>query len=238
MTKSQPNVYSQRWFECFHGDISDARTIPEVEFICTFGPMPKFRTVADVCCGMGRHARSLTRRGYSVTGIDRDPNMIARARSLGGGPRYIEAALRDYQPDTAAYDLIIVMGQSFGHFDAATNQAVLDRLATGLRVHGRLIVDSWNPDFFASHQGERDFYLRDGIAHEEKRIQGGRLFVHLIYPGGEQEDFEWQLFTRTEIATVAAPLGLTLISCCTDFDHSAEPCTSKPRIQFVFERSA
>ena len=141
MTKSQPNVYSQRWFECFHGDISDARTIPEVEFICTFGPMPKFRTVADVCCGMGRHARSLTRRGYSVTGIDRDPNMIARARSLGGGPRYIEADLRDYQPDTAAYDLIIVMGQSFGHFDAATNQAVLDRLATGLRVRGRLIVD-------------------------------------------------------------------------------------------------
>jgi len=238
MTKSQPNMYSQRWFKSFHVGIGDMRTIPEVDFICRFAPLPKFRTVADICCGVGRHARSLASRGYAVTGIDRDPRMIAKPRSLGGGPRYIQADLRDYKPDAGAYDLIVFMGQSFGHFDPATNRAVLDRLATGLRDHGRLILDLWNLDFFASHQADRDFYSPDGVIHETKRIENGRLFVHLIYPGGEQEDFEWQLFTGAEMAAVAASLGLTVISCCASFDPSAEPCTSTPRIQFIIERSA
>jgi SAM-dependent methyltransferase len=233
---SESNSYSHRWFESFHVGISDARTIPEVDFISSFAPLPQFRTVADICCGMGRHARALSERGYAVTGVDRDFSILAKAREQGCGPRYLQADLRDYQPELAAYDVVIVMGQSFGHFDAETNRTVLGRLAAGVRERGRLILDLWNSDFFASHQGERDLKLPDGIVHETKRVQDGRLFVHLSYSSGEQEDFEWQLFTSTDMEAVAAPLGLTLIACCTDFDCSAGPRASKPRIQFVMER--
>ena len=162
--------------------------------------------------------------------------MLARARELGGGPRYIQADVRDYRPESCEYDALMIMGQSFGHFDAATNQTILSRLAAGLRHRGRLLLDLWNRDFFESHQGERDFELPDGIVHETKRVQDGRLFVHLSYPSGEQEDFEWQLFTRADMEAVAVPLRLTLIACCTDFDCSSEPRVSKPRIQFVMER--
>jgi hypothetical protein len=187
---------------------------------------------------MGRHARALSMRGYSVIGIDRDLSIIAKARGLGGGPRYAQAELRDYQPEMGAHDIVIIMGQSFGHFDAATNRAVLERLAIGVRKRGRVVLDLWNPDFFVSHQGERDFRLPDGIVHESKRVQDRRLLVQLTYPGGEQEAFEWQLFTRNEMEALAASLPLTLIACCTDFDRSATPSASKPRIQFVLERSA
>jgi len=114
--QSDPNAYSNRWFQSFHIGISDTRTAAEVEFICSFAPLPQFRTVADVCCGMGRHARALANRGYSITGIDRDAAMIARARQIGGGPRYFEADLRDYHPEPATYDVVMVMGQSFGPF--------------------------------------------------------------------------------------------------------------------------
>ncbi len=233
----EPNAYSHRWFESFHVGIDDTRTILEVDFVSSFAPLPQFHKVADVCCGMGRHARALNKCGYAVTGVDRDFSILAKAGELGCGPRYIQADLRVYQPEVAAYDVAIVMGQSFGHFDAATNRTVLGRLATGVRGCGRLILDLWNPDFFASHQGERDFELPDGVVHETKRVQDGRLFVHLSYPTGEQEDFEWQFFTRADMEAVAAPLGLTLIACCTDFDCSAEPGVSKPRMQFVMERS-
>jgi SAM-dependent methyltransferase len=232
----ETNAYSHRWFESFHFGISDTRTTSEVDFILLFAPLPEFSRVADVCCGIGRHARALSKRGYTVTGVDRDFSILAKARELDCGPRYIQADLRDYQPEMAAYDVTIVMGQSFGHFDTATNRTVLGRLATGLRERGRLVLDLWNPDFFASHQGERDFDLRDGVVHETKRVQGGRLFVHLGYPSGEQEDFEWQLFTRAEMEALAAQVGLTLIACCADFDCSVEPCASTPRIEFVMER--
>jgi len=235
-TSSESNAYSHRWFESFHVGISDTRTLPEVDFISSIAPLPEFRTVADVCCGMGRHARVLSKRGYAVTGVDRDSVILDKACELGWGPRYVKADLHDYQPEMAVYDLMIVMGQSFGHFDAATNRTVLRRLAAGLRERGRLILDLWNPDFFASHQGGRDFELPNGIVHETKRVQDGRLFVHLDYPGGGQDDFDWELFTREQMISLADSVGLDLIISCTDFNMAAEPSPAKPRIQFVLER--
>jgi Methyltransferase domain len=189
-----------------------------------------------MCCGMGRHARALFSRGDSVTGVERDAAAIPRARELAGGPSYIQADVRDYQPDICAYDLAIVMSQSFGHFDAATNRDPLRQLAMDVREGGRVVLDLWSPEFFATHQGERDFELPDGIVRERKRVEDGRLFVHLDYPDSGHDDFEWQLFNPSEMTSLADSVGLALIASCTDFDMAVEPCPAKPRIQFVLER--
>ena len=236
MIRLEPNSYSPHWFEFFHIGIAETRTTQETDFVCACAPLPGFRKVVDVCCGMGRHARALFSRGYSVTGVERDAAAIARARELAGGPSYLQADVRDYQPDIGAYDLAIVMSQSFGHFDAATNRDLLRRLATGVRKGGRVILDLWNPEFFATHQGERDFELPDGIVRERKRVEDGRLFVHLDYPDGGHDDFEWQLFTPSEMISLADSVGLALIASCTDLDMTVEPCPAKPRIQFILER--
>ena len=236
MIRFEPNSYSHRWFKFFHTGIAESRTVQEVDFVCACAPLPGFRNVVDVCCGMGRHDRALFNRGYSVTGVERDVAAIAQARKLAGGPNYIQADVRDYQPEVCAYDLAIVMSQSFGHFDAAANRDLLERLASGVREGGRVILDLWSPEFFVVHQGERDFELSDGIVHERKHVEKGRLFVHLDYPGGGHDDFEWQLFTPAEMISLAASIGLTLIVSCTDFDGAVEPSPAKPRIQFVLER--
>ena len=207
VAQSPPNTYSPQWFASFHMPIRDERTIAEVKFICSVAPLPDFRRIADLCCGMGRHARALAARGYAVTGIDRDPMILAQARRLGGTPRYVDMNLRDYSPEPDEYDAIAIMGQSFGYFDAATNEAVLRRLAFGLRHHGRLILDLWAPDFFHAHQGEHEFQVPAGIVRELKRVEEDRLFVHLIYPSGEHEDFEWQLFSPETIDSVAQRVG-------------------------------
>jgi hypothetical protein len=153
-----------------------------------------------------------------------------------GGPSYIQADVRDYQPDICAYDLAIVMSQSFGDFDATTNRDLLRRLTNGLREGGRVVLDLWSPEFFATHQGERDFELPDGIVRERKRVENGRLFVHLGYPDGGHDGFEWQLFAPSEMISLADSVGLSLIVSCADFDLTVQPCPAKPRIQFVLER--
>ena len=199
-------------------------------------PLPDFRKVVDVCCGMGRHARVLFSRGYSVTGVDRDIAAIIRARELAGGPRYIHTDVRDYQPDACAYDLTIIMSQSFGYFDASTNRDVLRRLTAGMREGGRVILDLWKPEFFSAHQGERDLELPDGVVRERKRVEDGRLFVHLDYPDGGYDDFEWELFGREQMTLLGDSMDLDLIIACTDFDIAIEPGPGNPRIQFVLER--
>jgi SAM-dependent methyltransferase len=129
---TEPNAYSCRWFEFFHIDINEARTIQETAFIRGCVPLPDFRKVADVCCGMGRHARALSKHGYSVIGIDRDADVIAKARALAGGPTYVNADVRDYRPDPGGFDVAMIMSQSFGYFDATTNREVLGRLTDGV----------------------------------------------------------------------------------------------------------
>ena len=64
----------------------------------------------------------------------------------------------------------------------------------------------------------------------------GRLFVHLDYPDGGYDDFEWELFTPTQMISLADSGGLNLIMSCTDFDKAVAPSSSNPRIQFVLER--
>ena len=231
--RAEPNAYSRRWFEFFHVDIEEARTIQETEFVCRCAPLPEFRNVLDVYCGMGRHARALRNHGYSVVGIDRDADVIAKARESVRGANFVVADIRDYQPETGAFDALIVMGQSFGHFHAATNREVLGRLASGLRKRGRIILDLWNLEFFATHQGERDFNTSRGIVRERKHVDEGRLFVQLNYPDRSHEQFEWELFTPAQMKQLADSVGLVLLISCTDM--TTLPSPTNPRIQFVLE---
>ena len=190
-----------------------------------------------MCCGTGRHGRALSGRGYSVIGIDRDRNAIAKARALAGGPSYVNRDIRDYRPESSAFDVAIIMSQSFGYFDPTTNRDVLGRLAAGLREGGRIILDLWSPAFFAAHQGEREFKVPSGVVREAKRVEGDRLFVHLDYPDGGQEQFEWQLFSPAQMISMAELVGLTRLVACTDFDETTFPSPTNPRVQFLFERS-
>jgi SAM-dependent methyltransferase len=234
--RAEPNAYSPRWFEFFHVSISQARTMQETEFVTRCAPLPSFRKVLDACCGMGRHARVLSSRGYSVIGIDRNSDAIARARALAGGPSYEKVDIRDYRSEPGAFDVAIIMSQSFGCFDSTTNREILEQLAAGVREGGRVVLDLWNPDFFTAHQGERELQANGGVVRENKRVQGDRLFVRLDYPDGGQDQFEWQLFSSKQMDSMAESVGLTPLLTCADFDETRSPSPRTIRVQFLFER--
>jgi SAM-dependent methyltransferase len=185
---------------------------------------------------MGRHARALAKRGYSVIGIDRDADAVAKACDNCSNARFVLADIRDYEPDAAKFDVAIVMGQSFGHFDSQTNRDVLARLARALRKDGRIVLDLWNREFFLMHQGERELKTPRGLVWEDKRVDSDRLFVKLIYPDGAAEKFEWQLFTESQMKQFAKSVGLSLILACTNFKKEDVPSPTDPRIQFVLAR--
>jgi SAM-dependent methyltransferase len=233
---AEPNLYSQNWFEFFHATIDESRTAGETEFICSCLPLPKFRRLLDLCCGNGRHARELTKRGYSVVGVDRDVEAIAIARKAGGNIKYVLEDIRDYQPAPASFDAAIMMGQSFGHFDSSTNRDILLKISRGLRDLGRIVLDLWNPEFFIANQGTRDLQTAMGAVHEEKRVENDRLFVHLEYPDGSAENFQWQLFSPDEMKKFSGSADLILLGCCNAFDTSRPVSSADPRIQFICER--
>ena len=112
-----PNAYSPARFQFFHVGILIGRTVQETTVVVRSCPLPVYPRILDLCCGMGRHARALAAQGYQVTGVERDAHAVAIAREQAGGPAYVQADVRDYQPDPATFDAVVIMSQSFGYFD-------------------------------------------------------------------------------------------------------------------------
>jgi hypothetical protein len=92
------------------------------------------------------------------------------------------------------------------------------------------------PEFFATHRGGYEFKTVGGVIRETKRVEGDRLFVHLVYQDGGQDNFEWQLFSPVQIDSMAESVGLSRLLTCTGFDETTSSSPGNPRVHFLFER--
>jgi SAM-dependent methyltransferase len=220
-------TYSPAWFATF-GRPDETATAREVDFLLRVLPPPPAR-VLDVPCGFGRHALALAERGYTVTGVERDPAAAAGARA--GGLEVHELDVRRLDELEPAFDAVICMWASFGWFDDATNAAVFASMAA--RARTTLVLDVYDPAFFRAHQGPID---NRGV-REHKRVRGNRLRTTLDYPDGSRDAFEWRLYEPEELEALGAAAGLRLDAVSAGYTEVA-PTGDAPRVQYVFRRKA
>lgn len=207
-------AYSPRW-RAELGAATPQRTQTDLELLRRVLPLPAYRRVLDVPCGDGRLARPLRTLGYEVTGVDADPavepDVVLDLREL------------DRLPDD--FDAVVEMWASFGWFEADENERVLALLGGRLRRGGRLVLDVYNREFFASREGERE--LRPGIV-ERSTMRGARRRCEVDYGDGAVDVFEWQLYTPEELEELAARHGLVPV------ETLAAP--ERPSMQLVLQR--
>lgn len=131
----------------------------------------------DMACGPGRHSIPLAERGFKVTGVDRSPFLLARARARatdrGVNVEWVEADMRDFRRP-AAFDLALSLFTSIGYFqDDAENQRVLDNIASSLRIGGALVVDVLGKEVLArvfNPTGSDE--NPDGLVIQRRRVEG------------------------------------------------------------------
>ena len=147
------------------------------------------RDVLDLCCGPGRHAVELARRGYRVTGVDRSPFLLARAEALAAAEKvhvdWIRSDMREFARPQS-FDLAINMFTSFGYFDRRDDDAVVLRnLHASLREGGRLVIDMIGKEHLAE--------IFQPVTVEE--AADGSLLVqrHEIFDDWERIRNEWLL---------------------------------------------
>ena len=232
-----PNVYTRCWFTTFLGRIDAAVVEREVAFLSSVLPGPGSR-VLDLCCGPGRHAIPLAESGFRVTGLDRDAAALRDAASHGTTATFVRADMRRIPLATGGVDAVICMWQSFGHFDVAGNRAVLAEMARAVRPNGCVILDVYHREFHAAHLGERTLDRSGDHIRERRSMDGDRLRVHLRYESTAiEEKFEWQLYTPSELVTVALDVGLELRLACAEFDAPTPASAEYARMQIVFGRT-
>ena len=173
---------------------------------------PKGELVLDLCCGPGRCALALARRGFSVTGVDRTKYLLAQARRRAKAAQvtieWVRADMRDFvRPDT--FDLVLSMFTSFGYFDDKREDlTVLRNMFASLRPGGSCLIDVVSKEYLARvFQPTKSDALPDGsrlvqrtvvfddwtrLRSEWIVIRHGKArsftFHHTVYSGQELRD--------------------------------------------------
>ena len=118
--------------------------------------------VIDIGCGTGRHAIELTKRGYSVTGVDLSGNQIKRAREKAQEAGVvIDFKTQDARnlPFEGEFDLAIMLcegGFSLMETDEM-NFEILKSATRALKSRGKLIFTTLNGLFPLFHS-VKEFY--------------------------------------------------------------------------------
>lgn len=117
--------------------------------------LPPGARVLDAPCGAGRLAVALATRGLAVSGLDREPSLLAlareRAAARGGALDLIAGDLRDRVDALEPFDAVVCTGGSFGYFDEAGNLAQARAAAGALRPGGRYLIDTVSADTLVAH---------------------------------------------------------------------------------------
>jgi SAM-dependent methyltransferase len=198
-------------------------TVRETEQILALVHPPQSAAILDLCCGPGRHALELARRGFQITGVDRTTRYIeaarAAARREGVTVEFVQEDMRRFHRPTA-FDLALNLFSSFGYFaDAEEDRQVLRHLHTSLKPGGTLLMEmtgkeplarDFQPRIWHRH-AERDEYLL-----EERAVQEGWSVIEnrwIWLRGPEQKVFTWRirLYSGAELTGLLGEAGFAAV---------------------------
>ncbi len=114
------------------------------------------KRVLDLGCGTGSHAVRLADRGYTLVGVDRSEEMLARARQRSAAVDFRQGDITSVDVGQA-FDAVLIMFAVLGYL--TDNASVLDALRA-TRRHltrgGLLFADVWyGPAVLAQRPSER-----------------------------------------------------------------------------------
>ena len=154
-------------YDALYGDKDYGRECDSLErMFAEFGP-EHVTDVLDLGCGTGSHAVVLAERGYSVTGVDRSPQMLQRAedkaRSRGQSLDLEFGDLTSFR-NGRQYDAVLMMFAVLGYQRSNEHvAAALDTVRAHLRPGGVFVADFWyGPAVLGQRPNERAAIKDDG----------------------------------------------------------------------------
>jgi SAM-dependent methyltransferase len=225
--------------------------VDRVWALATEHGLGKIEHVVDVACGTGVAVTKFAAAGHRVTGVDRSPQMLARARQRVAeaeltGVTLFEADMCDFELDKPA-DLVTCMYDSLNYLLEETDLLAAFRSAAAALCSGGLYIFDMNTIFgLAEGWGSRDFIRWDS---DDCFIVGRtcwdyeRLINTLTLHGFIRRGELWERFAEAHVqrgypvAAIRALLGqagLAVLTICDPFAEGAtEPGPKTGRVLVV-----
>jgi D-alanine-D-alanine ligase len=201
----------------------------EIDLFLELLPLAKNAKILDVCCGQGRHSLELAQRGFvNLTGVDRSAFLLQKARFRA---QAAELAVQFHEGDAraipladASFDAALVLGNSFGYFESASDDEVMLRdIHRVLRPGGNILLDvsdgnhvrkhfeprSWEwiaEDMFTCRErtlsaaGDQ-LITREMTTHVERGVIADRFYAERLYNASGMN----ALLTRSGFVVLEGP---------------------------------
>lgn len=183
--------------------------------------------ILDLCCGQGRHSLELARRGFqNVEGLDRSHYLVQKAKvgakREGLNVRYREGDARKipYSPDS--FDVVMILGNSFGYFETVQDDVrVLREVFRVLQPWGRLLIDVADGEYLSQHYqprswewvDKRHFVCRERSLSLDRQRLISREVVTNIEKGIIADQFYAErLYTKQSLSQLLGKAGLSEIT--------------------------
>jgi len=198
------------------GDVVEDQAITktEIDTFCEILNPSQDSVILDLCCGQGRHALELARRGFkNVFGLDRSHYLINRARKLnkqqGGIATFREGDARKLPFPTDRFDFVILAGNSFGYFESKKDDSkVLNEVKRVLKPGGTLLIDVTDGSYMKQHFEPRSwewidrnyFVCRErSLSEDRERLISREVITHVKKGVIADQFYAERLYTRENL---------------------------------------
>lgn len=141
MSQESPAQAYDYWYQTPLG--SAAHRI-ELEMIAEAARPRRGERALDVGCGTGVYTRWLDELGVSVTGVDRDPTMLAAARQKAPSAELLQCEASTLPFADGQFDLVVAVTMMC-FVDPAMRPAVVGEIVRVTRPGGRIVIGELAP---------------------------------------------------------------------------------------------
>ncbi|AEF85466.1 methyltransferase type 11 [Treponema primitia ZAS-2] len=193
--------------------------------------------VLDLCCGFGRIALELARRGFSVTGVDITETYLNTGREDASYEKldveFVKGDVRDFKR-SGFFDLALNLYISFGYFENPADDLLFARNACeALKPGGSFIIETLGKEIAVRDFVEAEWFERAGYTvlteYAPADSWAGLKNRWILIKGGERIEkvFTQRLYAGSEIRRLLFDAGFSSVELYgswdeAPYDHRAE----------------
>jgi D-alanine-D-alanine ligase len=198
-------------------------TRKEVDLFSTILNLTTDDTILDLCCGQGRHALEITKRGFKVEGLDRSRYLIQKAKASAKkenlNVKFKEGDARKLPFPPDSFEVVMMLGNSFGYFETVQDDLrILKEIFRILKPWGRLLLDVTDGEYLREKFQARSwewidkklFVCRERSLSADRQRLISREVVTDVTKGVIADQFYAErLYTKDDLLTLLKEAGFS-----------------------------